>query len=141
MLVEPARLRPNQETADDRGSARQTQGEGRESGGVQRTKLEFEYPVFKDRKQVGTCPAVEELLIDWRTGKFHSVGWDANAVKPFEQITAYDGEKVKTQFRSVTKKGKPIGNGPWTYGMITGGPHWELINRNGGRSSFTKESS
>src|SRR5262245_41666374 len=76
--------------------------------GVEHYKLEFERAFFGKGQAGGSCRWVSDFLVDWRTGKFRDSGWNACMGKPYEQIKVFDGEKIKTQFRDVTKDGKPI---------------------------------
>ena len=41
-------------------------------------------------------------------GEFRQAGWDGCNAPSFETIRIYDGEKLKTQFREVTREGKRI---------------------------------
>src|SRR5262245_188265 len=94
--------------------------EKRGRGGNQVYKLEFERTFINKGVAGQPCRTVWEFQFDWPTGKFRLVGWDGCAIKPFEIIKIYDGEKIKTKFRDVTPDGKPTGDGSWKYGMITG---------------------
>ena len=98
--------------------------EKRDSGGIQVYEFAFERIYYENGSVVQTCRMVKDAFqIDWKTGKHRTSGWDACGSEPFEQIEVYDGEKIKTQFRSVTKEGKPVGDGAWKYGMLTGRPN------------------
>jgi hypothetical protein len=95
--------------------------EKRDRGGEQTYKLEFEWTGLNNGQPVGSCRSgYDEFRIDWATGRFHSVGWDGCVPKPYEIIRIYDGKMIKTQFRDVTADRKPIGDGTWKYGMMTG---------------------
>ena len=95
--------------------------EKRDSGRIQRFKLEFDQTFYEGGRKVMSCRVVKnEFLIDWHSGHFRLAGWDGCAIKPFEQIEVYNGERIKTQHRAVTKEGTPDGDGSWEYGLNTG---------------------
>jgi hypothetical protein len=94
--------------------------EKRDSGGVWKYKLEFETTGLQGGKA-----AREEwdFQIDWKTGKFRKAGSRLAGSGSFESTKVYDGEKIKTRFRYLTEDGKPVGDGAWKYGMLTGQPN------------------
>jgi hypothetical protein len=94
--------------------------EKRDRQGNQVYKLEFERTGFNKGIATGICREEWELQIDWKTGKFRDSGWTGCMAQPYEIIRIYDGEKIKTQYRDVTKEGKPTGDGSWKYGLVTG---------------------
>jgi hypothetical protein len=128
LLLPPAAAQPKQKlptAAEVLGKLK----EKRDSGGVQVYKMEFEIAAHKSHDQVAAnFREVRELQIDWKTGKFRLAGWKGWG-DPFEQIEVYDGEKIKTQFRDVTKDGMPVGDGTWKYGMLTGRPNSWVFHR------------
>ena len=93
--------------------------EKRDSGGIQVYKLEFETTRLQDSK---VFRENWDFQIDWKTGKFRQAGMKLAGSKSYEIIEVYDGEKIKTEFRYLTEDGKPIGDGAWKYGMLTGQP-------------------
>jgi hypothetical protein len=97
--------------------------EKRERAGVQRYKLEFVVTGFRDGKLVEDGHEAWEVFFDWKTGRFRQVGWKGWGGDSFEITEVYDGERIKTRFRDVTKDRKPVGNGAWKYGMLTGRPN------------------
>jgi hypothetical protein len=113
--------------------------EKRDSGGIQVYKLEFEITTLQNGRAAETWREAWELQIDWKTGKFRQAGWKGWSFKPFEILKVYDGEKIKTQFRDVTKEGKPVGDGAWKYGLGTGrmnsanfqGEYWPVFFHKG----------
>lgn len=92
--------------------------EKRDTGGIQTYKLEFDHRSLQNAG--GTSREVWEFQIDWKTGKFRQAGWDGRPSNRFELIKVYDSEKIKTQYRDVTSEGKPVGDGSWKFGMVTG---------------------
>ncbi|MCS6864638.1 MAG: hypothetical protein RMJ56_17560 [Gemmataceae bacterium] len=94
--------------------------EKRDRQGNQVYKLEFVRTGFNKGVATGNCRILKEFQVEWKSGKFRQSGWDGCQIEPFEQIEMYDGEKLKTQFRAVTREGKPTGDGTWEYGMVTG---------------------
>ena len=76
--------------------------EKRESGGIQVYKMEFEI-AFLQKEPTTTGREVRELLFDWRTTKYRETGWKGWGTEPYEITEVFDGERLKTRFRDVTK--------------------------------------